>query len=115
MHMKNRMGLDARFVAPDDDDFELFSARLQAALFDLDEDGRDRATEALKFLTFDFTKQLKESDPGQDEADLFEPARMMLLRLTQAEGSSMTMVRYIELAADLRTREPELWAEFLED
>ena len=115
MQIKNRMGLDARFVAPDDDDIELFSVRLQAALWELDDDAPGHATEALEFLTFDFTKQLRESDSGRDGADLFEPARLMLLRLTQAQGSSMTMRRYIELASDLRTRNPELWAEFQAD
>ena len=115
MHMKNRLGLNARFVAPEDDDFELFSAHLQAALWELDDDGRGRATEALMFLTFGFYDRLREDDPGRDDADLFEPARMKLLRLTQAQGRSMTMRRYIELATDLRTRKPELWAKFEED
>jgi hypothetical protein len=115
MWLKNPMGLDARFVPPEGDDFELFSAHLQAGLWALDEEDSRRVTEALLFLTFDLNAQLKQSNPELEDTDLFEPARVGLLRLTQQQGASMTMRRYLGLAAELRARKPELWAEFLED
>jgi hypothetical protein len=109
-------GINALFVAPEGDDFELFRVQLDAAIARLGEEDRRLVSQSISYLTFAFGKGLTEMGTLQleadDRADPETRGRMGLLRATQKRGSVMRLRHYPLMASDLDNLRPELWEEY---
>lgn len=109
-------GLDQFVVAPEGDDLELFTARLEAAIDSLEDEDRRLVSQAVSYLIFAFGKGLTEKGEMQVEPDVAgDPetrGRMGLLRTARRRGSQMRLRHYVSLAFELDQVRPELWTEY---
>ncbi len=111
-------GLDALFVAPEGDDLDLFTARLDAAIAKLEEGDRSLLSQAISYLGFAFGKGLTETGAVRleagDDRDPDTRGRLGLLRAAQRRGAAMRLRHFVDMAFELDQVRPELWAEYEE-
>lgn len=109
-------GLDAPFFAPPESHLESFPLQLKAAVERLSSEDQAVVNESFSFLSFAVAMDLVERDPNSfDKKTTLDLATMSFTRLyrfAQNQGSSMTLRKYVELAAEVRKQKPEWWAQY---
>lgn len=113
-----RVGLDAPFIAPAEEDLESFPAQLNGAIAQLPAEERIQFSDAISFLAFSVTLQLAEQRPTQledaEDSDIAAMSLVRLYRFAQKQGGSMTLRGYIDLAEEMKRQKPDWWAQFQE-
>lgn len=110
------VGLDTPFFAPPESHLESFPLQLKAAVERLSSEDQAVVNESISFLSFAVAMDLIERDPNSfDKKTTLDLAAMSFTRLyrfAQNQGSSMTLRKYIELAAEIKKQKPEWWTQY---
>jgi hypothetical protein len=111
-------GLDAPFLAPNDEHLEQFPIQLEQAMERLPDQQRAEITDAIAFLSFGVAANLAEQDPTKfraaSDSDLRAKAFLHLYRHAQDQGGSMTLRKFVELSEELKRQKPEWWAKYVQ-